>query len=450
MKTETNNKRFFMNDTFNYLPKALLYMALVLFLCFTVSLADTVDAYAQTLSYPNGYLELTVPDDTLVITSSTKKYDPIWQQAGITDSSEKLDEFKDMSIQALFCDPVTHNTVNYIMKQSTETVDIFNFALMSDSQLQSYVDALIEPTENITVTGSLVKGKETPFFRLEILVNDPVSPATEIIYGTIVNGKMIQFDLYQDGAGEADESFIKSIVDSAHFTKVMTREEYDEATKKGIITTVIIIAVLIAIIIASIMFSSMHQKKLKRYTLSISEAMQDFRIRRSNNPSAFVKAPCATCDTVYDDKLIDEFITYTTWVKPAFKIAIAAVIILTATIVMFRSNMLAFAIVTAAVGVIALYTSYSNSEKRKVALKKQYDTKLKKTARIRFFDEYFTVSGLGSIAEYVNKQVTDVRNNKGVLYIYLGNDLAIILDCTKLDGMSATALKTKLMSERIR
>lgn len=421
----------------------LLLLALVL-------LMSTVPVHAETMGFESNYLEFDVPEDVLVMTGKTQKYDPVWQQAGVTSPADKLKEFEDMSVVACLYDKKSGAMVNFISKRSSETVAKFNFLTMTDKEVVEYVENLMSGAEGVEISVEPYHHTQTPFFRMVLKVNAQESPATEVIYGTIINGQMIQFDIYQDGEEDVDETFTKALVDSVRFTKIMTYEEYDAATKKGLTTLMLIVAGVIALIVMAFVLSARKNKRDKNISKDIAAAMQEFRLRRSNDPAAFSKAPFANADTVYSDKAIEEYIVYTTWVKPVIKLAIAAAAFVTIVILMFNAESYAYAIITASIGVVAAYLLYSHSEKQKESLKKQYETKQKKTAHFRFFDEYFTLSGLGSISEYIYTQVTEVRVNKGMIYLYLGNENALIIDSETLSGTTVAELKKKIADARIK
>ena len=65
---------------------------------------------------------------------------------------------------------------------------------------------------------------------------------------------------------------------------------------------------------------------------------------------------------------------------------------------------------------------------------KRYEIKKKKsvTAVYRFYDEFFTLSGIDSIAEFIYPQVFRLANFQGYLFLYVSDDNALVIDVEKI------------------
>lgn len=87
-----------------------------------------------------------------------------------------------------------------------------------------------------------------------------------------------------------------------------------------------------------------------------------------------------------------------------------------------------YTIIFALIGATLVYYLYNLSEKKKAALVKQYEAKSKHEASFKFYSEYFTMSGIGSISEYIYEQITSVRTYKNYIILYMTAEHSVIID----------------------
>lgn len=416
--------------------KILKQMAAVVLATVCILMMGTTGVSAAVYDFTAYNLKFSTPKDMLVMSRETSKYDEVWTKAGVMDPSAKLDEFKNMDVVASFYDPTTRETVNFIVKRSEETVSRFNFLSMSEASIVDYVTSLMGENEDVELSVGIYPHPQTPFFRMQIDMLSADRDATEVIYGTIMNGQMIQFDMYHDGPGEINETVAQELIGSLEFTQILTREEYDAMTAASLRRLLVIVLAVIVLFAVLIFFSRKNRKKNELKTKNIAEEMKRFRERRRAGEVEMSARELFTATAVYDKQAIDTFIIYDTWLAHFFAVAASTLLVLGSSWIMFKAESTIFGLVILALGVIMLYSTYNRGEKHKEAMIKQYDAGRKPQALYRFYKEYITVTGLGSQTEYIYAQITAVRRFRGYIYLYTGDNHAMILDSTGQEAPS--------------
>lgn len=403
--------------------------ALFTLICTLVFSMGTGTVRAEVLDYPYNYMTLNIRDNVIVTDQNTPKSSPLWAEAGVVNPADRIEDLKGMNVMASFYDPDTKTTVNFIAKKSTDTVKQFTFEGMSDDEIISYVRSGIGDAGDAQIDVSLLTLHGLKFFRVEILVETDLNSALEVLYGTLINGQMVQFDCYVEGESPViDETFSRELLDGITFTQILTPEDYDELTKASMLKVGLTILAVILIFVALIFVSKFDQARQKKKAKKISEYMQEFHAREQAGAIDRTKAPLFTAETQYTDNLLDDFFVYTTWIKDIVRVAILVLLFGFFVVYLFSHNSIGIGLIIGVAGVVFLYLIYRRSEKQKALLKDQYNTKAKPFAQLRFYDEYFDVMGLGSRTEYIYKQVTDVKIFKTYMYMYLGNEHAVIVD----------------------
>jgi hypothetical protein len=83
-----------------------------------------------------------------------------------------------------------------------------------------------------------------------------------------------------------------------------------------------------------------------------------------------------------------------------------------------------------AVGVVAvfIYQYYSQTDKAITREIKAYKSNKSSEAVFTFYDDYYTLSGIQSSSKYPYIQVTEIKEYKEYVYIYLGSEKAHYLN----------------------
>ena len=399
---------------------------------------------AAEYTFEGQYITLEVSDDVLVMTPSTSKYDEVWQKAGIASPKDKLNEFSQMGVIAAFYDPASGVTVSFISKFNSATVDVYSFAGKSDQDIISYVSEGFSSNENLRTEVSIIPHDTVNFFRLLLDASqsqDPSVQGIELIYGTAYNGMMLQFDCYSAGSVIPDEKFISSIVSSVKFTKEVTREEYEIASKKSARNFFIGAGIFFGMLILLIIYSIVRKRKNKKRLEKISEATSAFHEKRKNEEISDDMPVRFTASCSYSEAAINAYSTYNTWIKALPVLAPCALLYLLIIVLMLDRGFPMYALITGGVGIYLLYAHYSRLEKLKESMKKRFNTAEKPDVTIRFYDDYLDVTGLGAIAEYSYLQITSVNHFNGYSFIYIGEDNALFIDEKRIvpDGRAGLA-----------
>lgn len=427
-----------------------------LLLCLICCLLSTNVANAKVTSFSRLYLELSLPDDVICLTSKVAKTDPLWAEAGILNPSDKLDELDDMGGTAILYDPQTKTSAMLINKTSKESQNIFNLRDATQEQRQSFYDTLTSGgTEYTTATISDYSQGEIPFFRLVIELSGDTFQR-EIIYGTIFNGTMIYFDIYDSSATKdtnTDETFIQSLVAGTQFTKEYTKEEYDKLTKQGLIRVVAIFVVLIAIFVGLVFLNRKHKAKKANQKKQFAQALFHYYEDKKNKEENGIKQKLLfTNRTTYSAQVIRDFSFYNVyWRKLPQLIITVALYAILLIFIFINSGLTVFFILVAVLFLAILYFQYYRVEKTSDNSWKTYAKSSNKVAEFHFYEDYFTLSGIQYLTEFPYLQITDVRCHNGFIYLYTGNDRGIFLS---IDGFEENAqdflnfLKNYLASAR--
>ncbi len=427
---------------------SLLFIAAAFFLITPASHASAAEYTSET-----HYLKVDLADDVLVMTQNTPKYDEVWEKAGITDPSSMLNSFKDMGVAASFFEPSSRLTVNLITNRTSSTAEVFSFASMSDSELIDYMNGAMSSSSSqsealppeFSVSRDL---NSQPFVRIFIDATGTSNPCSEVIYCTIINGEMLQFDTYREGTGEVDESFLRTIVSSTGFTKILTPEEYEEIVHEARVKLAII-AVVFVLLIAFVIFLFIYLgKRRDRKAKNISDSMTSFREKMAAGEIDMSVEPKYTVTTHYDEALFERYGMFRAWICPDASFAALVGILVVITVFKLMQGQLLHLLILAILIIVLLYMHYSGTDKAKDALIKRYDVKSQPNPTFRFYDEFFKVTGLPSASEYIYGQVTAVRIWGGVLYIFLGSAQVLPIKIEDIKCCTANELKDMIRSHK--
>ncbi len=411
-------------------------------------------ACASAAEYTNEthYLKIDTSDDVLVMTQDTPKYDEVWTKAGVADPSSQLSSFKDMGVIASFFEPSSSLTVNVISHRTSSTAEVFTFAEMSDSAIIDYMnEAMSASSQTTTVQPEFSVNRELnamPFVRIYLDARTTDNPCSEVIYGTIVNGEMLQIDTYKEGTGDVDESFLQKIVKKVSITRILTVEEYEEMVRVARIKLTIIIAVFVLLIAGVIFLFILHGKRRDKKAKAISDKMSDFRERMAAGKIDMSVEPRYTITTHYDVPLFERYGMFRAWICPEPSFIVFVAVLAVIAVLKLLDGALLHVLILAVFIVVLLYMHYTATDKAKDALIKRYEIKTGPNPTFRFYDEFFKVTGLPSASEYIYGQVTAVHTWSGTLYIFLGSDQVLPIRIGDLTGCTAADLKNLIRSRK--
>lgn len=432
-----------------FIKSLVCFIAVVLFVgifsCKSVFAEDSEEVISR---FPMQYLQVKVPDNTVVLEQNMSSTDSKWGSVGIKDVSTVKNTMKNSGVSAIFGD-LNSKALVYYISSTQNTYDTFDISTWDDQKILDFASGLYgveNATEGTTVSFDLYKHSQTKFFTIN-LVETGDTKSESLIYATVINGMLIEFYMNTDSLGGINKEYIEKIVDNVYFTKIMTKEEYDAAVEKTWTVLIVVFASLIAMIILMIVINKILKKRRKKKNERLADLILEFRQKKQNGEINIRDIVCQT-DTVYDSNLIDNFVVFNTWLKPVLVLLLWAAVYALILYYFINSGSTLAIVIIIAIGIGLLYFIYSKSEKYKENLCKQYDVKSKKQATFRFYNDYFTMTGVNSISEFIYEQITSVRTYKNYMYLYMSDTYAVMVDIDNLsdedENKVVSLIKTKV------
>ncbi|SHO53797.1 YcxB family protein [Anaerocolumna xylanovorans] len=413
---------------------------LLIAIVFALAVSPSSFAKAKVQEFSDSYMELTLPDDTIVLTKNTPDSDEHWATAGIANVKSEKQSMKKMGAKAIFYDPNTKSLVRLLQKQSSQTSDIFNLSLLSEKEKKDFFNSLVATKEENTKTAiEEYPQTEAIFFRYSIEMTKDTGKMTELIYGTIVNGYTFSFDIYQSTKSvPIDETFIKELVDGTHFTTFLDKAEVERQVRNEVIRSLIEFAAIIIVIVVWIIARKKKNKKQKVQKDIKAKALTGFYASKKQREEQNIKEEIRfTNHTKYTDQIIKDFCYYNRFLKRIVTWIIMAVLFLVVLVLISQSKVGFLGCIVAIILIfIFVYYQGISTEKLVDRMIKSYDKSKGTEASFTFYEDYFTASGIQYISTYPYLQITDIRQHKDFIYIYLGPEKAFYL---KKDGFDKDA-----------
>ena len=405
---------------------------------FLMAVLPFTKVQAKETQFPDLYVNLTTPEDTVIITNDTPNTDESWTIAGITDPKSEKKSFGEMGVKALLYDPSTKVTVRLMQKQSSKSKDIFNLSLLSEGELKEFLDGFVS-NEDKNVKASIEKYSQTemPFYHYTIEMEQEGVPFKETIYGTIVNGYAVNFDTYKKTNTESlDETFIKELVDGTHFTEFLDKAEVQKQIKQTYFVLAAFFLIIVALIVFAVIMNRNRAKKQKGLKTAKTDALTKFYLEQKQKEEQNIKETILHVNhTQYTDEVIKDFCYYNEIIKNMKLWVIMGILFL---VILAMLSQTGSAFISCAIAIILLfvfvYYQGIRIEKLVARTKKLYDKDKGKEAVFTFYEDYFTLSGIQFISKYPYLQVTDIKEYKNYIYLYQG-DKAFYL---KKDGFETS------------
>jgi NADH:ubiquinone oxidoreductase subunit 6 (subunit J) len=372
-------------------------------------------------------MEVTLPENVIILTPETSNIDPMWNEIGITDPAAEKKTMKEMGVQAILYDPTTAATVRVLSKHNSDSEEVYNLSLLSEDELTAYLDKIFSTTdESTTYTIEKYDHSELPFYRLDLHLSKEGTEYSEVVYGTIANGYSISYDIYaKNNAKPLDESFIKEVVAGTHFTEFLDKAEVEIQQRKALTNLFIVVCVFLVLLVAFFVLRSRSKKKENLKKKVKTEALSRFFTAQRQNEEQNIKdTPIFSNRTKYSEDLIKTFYTYDRiWKR--LKLWIATVAILLLLIASFYSTgSIYVCIIAVGVAGVFVYQYYSQTEKAILREVKAYKSSKNSEALFTFYEDYYTLSGIQSSSKYPYIQVTEIKEYKEYVYLYLGSERA--------------------------
>jgi preprotein translocase subunit SecG len=414
------------------------FIRLLVMAAFLLAVFPFTKVQAKETQFPDLYVNLTTPEDTVIITKDTPNMDESWNKAGITDPQKEKKSFNEMGVKAILYDPSTKVTVRLMQKQSSKSKDIFNLSLLSEADLNEFLAGFVS-NEDKSIKSSIEKYSqaEMPFFHYTIEMNQEGVPFKEAIYGTIVNGYALNFDTYKKTSTESlDETFLKELVDGTHFTEFLDKAEVQKQIKRTYIVLAAFFLIIVALIVFAVVMNKNRAKKQKDLKTAKTDSLTKFYLEQKQKEEQNIKESILYVNhTQYTEEVIKDFCYYNEIIKN-MKLWVIMGLLFLGVLAMLSQTGSAFISCTIAIILLFVFVYYQGIriEKLVARTKKLYDKDKSKDAVFTFYEDYFTMSGIQFISKYPYLQVTDIREYKNYIYLYQG-DKAFYL---KKDGFETS------------
>jgi hypothetical protein len=415
--------------------KKLKWKQLLILIITVILLCPTYQVQAKVQGFQSLYMEVTLPDDTIVLTADTPNMDEQWSQAEITDPKSVKKTFSSMGVQAILYDPVTKTEVRLLQNSSSESSEVFNLSLLSEDELTNFLNGLLTSTdENTTYTIEKYSQEEVPFFRVSIQMKNDTGTASELIYGTVVNGKVISYDIYHENSSEPiNENYIKELVAGTHFTEFLDKAEVEKEGKRNMIVLVTSALILIGLVILLIVLTTRKNKKQVLIKKQKSATFAKFFKEQAEKEAQNIHDPVHFLNrTTYTEEVVKQFCYYDA-IFHHLKRWIITVLLFLVLLLSFLDTKYALLSVIIAV-ILLFFTIYFQGlqiEKTIKTTMKTYEKNRSMEAVFTFCDDYYTLSGIQSSSKYPYVQITEIKEYKEYIYLYLGSEKALYL---KKDG----------------
>ncbi len=409
-----------------------------------ISLIPVRAASAKDFLFSNEYISLKLPDDATVLTPATGSKSGDWEKVGVTNSKYEIERMKSQDMIAEIFYPGKTQPVSVVSSINDVTKNIFSFSGLTEAQIEEQA----KKSMSVDVTGATdfdirivhdIGG--ATFFRTLMTLDNEEFPGTQLSYITVENGRMLQFALFCEKGSILDESVLEKTLEGFAFTAHITREEFDENVRSARIKLAVIVAGVIVLIAALVLLARIRKARSAKRARQITAAMSDFRERENAGKVNREAEPVYTVKTAYTGKLLDDYSFYKAWINPDISLhAVIVIFLLFAAYMLWTGNFLLALVLMVFLGSY-LYINYSKTEKLKEQLGRRFDIRKHPEPTFKFYDEYFTVTGLSTAGEYLYAQVTLVSSFKNTVFIFIGDNNALMISKDDLKECTVDDLK---------
>lgn len=404
---------------------ALVALVLLLALPFT--------AAAETFSTEDFSIE--IPDGMYQFGPDTPLDDPNWALAGVGDPQSKLEDYREMNGIAELVTQDGETSILIMKNQTDASKSIFTLKDLSEEEKDEFLDGLMQSrTEEITVDKYYLDIGGQPFYRLRVDGAYEGQEYHEVLYGTIINGYSLNFDIYGGDVSvtQEQEDMLLDIVESISFTEILETPD-TSLTSSTTLTTLGLLALLVLVILIPVLYFPLKNRRDKKQKAKLAEELSQYHKTHGDSNAVqgemrFANSTDCTKEAIHD------FSIYQSYIKNLGSLVVGVFLCAAALVVSFVLDG-DWWIKLLAVG-IAVYYGYKIFNMPHAMEKVQrrvYDRGVSSTAHYAFYDEAFRVSGIQSASVFPYFQITDLRKNKHYLYLYYGPENAYMVD---LNGFS--------------
>lgn len=359
----------------------------------------------------------TLPEEFLyTLTPATPSTSALWALAGVADPATTLEEYRDAGVTAEF---FTEDGKSFNLRENSTkyTESVYHLSSLTEEEQENFLKNRLasSQSDDATVEKTLLNFGGQPFYRVKIDVARQDEEAHELLYGTIVNGRTIAFDLYRAGDAPGDEeiALLESAVQSIQFTSLLPKPEPQE-TSPFLIGGLLLALVLT--VLTPVVYVPLRRRRVARQKTEMSRRLTEYRSAHKeeiSGPALFVN------ETDCTKEMIRAFARYQAYTKGLVSLLLGGALCVAILIVAFLFDLTWWIKVLAAgVTIYYLYKVINMPHTIERAQQKVFSRGLSETARYTFFEEGFRVSGIQSSNTYPYFQILSVKKSGQYLFLY--------------------------------
>ena len=431
---------------------------MVLMLTLVVLMLLPMSVSAQEWASEDFTVEL--PDDYYIFTEETSPADPMWEEAGVTDTKSITELFGDGSsgnfLQSLFggnnnnqqamhgiaCFVGDNGNVRILVtrRQTAESYEKYNLKDLSRDDQLAFMKENFELSEEVTAdlensgykslsqVPVLNEDTEIPFISVRIdAVSADDEEMHEIAYMTVLNGFSVSFNTFvtEGDIPKEAETLIAELAHSFHVTN-FTDPADNELSTEDIVRLAVFAAVVIAVIVVTVIAVKRKGRRDKRLKKEMADRLSEYHRQKS---SSYDKGKlCFANVTKCSEEAIHSFCIYHAYFKNMISIIVGVVSCAALMVITIGfSDEWFMILISAALTIYYLFKIITASSTLEKVQKKVYARGSSDMAKYAFYENEFRVSGIQSVGSYPYFQITEVRENKGYVYLYYGPENAYIV-----------------------
>ena len=403
----------------------------VLLAVFVLAAAFCLPASAAETTYtlPDTGMTVTLPEGAQLLTADTPADDPVWSTAQVLDISEKISALSEDGILA----EIYAFGGDCVIAVSSNTSDyssaIFNLNNADDETKADFIERMQPASADGRTDGSVewYDHEAIPFFCIDIRSDAVEEDSTvyERLYGTIFDGKLVSFDLY-NGTEEIPEEYdalMRQIVDSAVFSEFMEAPS-TELTAEAIWMLVVLV-VLLALIIAFFVYRSVVNRRDKREKHAMADRLAAYRQSKLGHEDEGDGALRFVNETEHSDNAIKVFANFHAYRRHLWLPLFTIVIGLVAFYVVWQSGSSDNWWMLLLLGLCIVYSGYkigTASTTVTKAMIRSYSKMRSRKAAYYFYEGDFRITGLQASNLHPYFQITRMYETKDSFYMYFGEE----------------------------
>ena len=407
-------------------------------LCVTASAETAGDTY----KIYETEMTVTVPEGTTMLTMSTKFDDPLWEELNVLSPYEKAREMIDGNIAAEVYGAPNDALITISVNETDMSKSIHSLTLLSDEELDEFILGL-EPrtTDGLTSgTAEWYEHEQIPFFCVNIQSSAlEENTVYERIYGTLFNGVIVTFDLYngQEPVSEETDAILRALVDSAEIAVFTEKPGFRlEPTQ---LMTVCVLCVLFLMLIVFIIANIVVAKKQKKEKRIMADKLAEYHAKKVGREDEGDGDLRFVNETVHSNEAIQAFGKYQAFHRnlfmPVFTVLLSVVAIVLVSSAGISDN---WWMIVALVGFAAfsVYRSFTAGTTIAKTLERVYGSMRSRKATYYFYDGDLRITGLQAASMHPYFQITRVAETKDYFYMYFGDNTTYFI---KKDGFKGFA-----------